>query len=70
MKHRVRVDMSFDSEADARALMDHARQLTGRAVNVDRGRDGAETSFCELERCRHDEGLPCEVVERTEVGKP
>ncbi len=69
MKYRVRVDMSFDSEADARAVMDYARGLTSRAVSVNEGQENEEVSFCELERCRHDEGLPCERLERIEVRK-
>jgi len=67
MKYRVRVDMSFESEADARLLMDYARGLSSSAVSVNEGRENEEISFCELERCRHDEGLPCERLERIEV---
>ena len=67
MKYRVRVDLSFDAEADARAVMDYARQLSGKAVSINEGRDAEEVSFCDLERCRHDEGLPCERLERIEV---
>jgi len=47
MKYRVRIDLSFDSEAD----------------------DSGEISFCDLEICRHDEGLPCTKLERVEVKK-
>ena len=67
MKYRVRVDMSFESEADARLLMDYARGLSSSAVSMNEGRENEEISFCELERCRHDEGLPCERLERVEV---
>ena len=69
MKYRVRVDLSFDSEADARAVMDYAKGLSSRAVSVNGGQENEEVSFCELERCRHDEGLPCERLERIEVRK-
>jgi len=68
MKYRVRVDLSFDSEADARLVLEAARQLSGKAGSVNEGRDNEEVSFCELERCRHDEGLPCERLERVEIG--
>lgn len=67
MKYRVRLDLSFAAEADARALMDFARQSAGKAVSINEGGDNAEISFCDLEICRHDDGLPCEKVERVEV---
>ena len=67
MKYRVRVDMSFDDEADARAVMDYAGELSSSAVSVNEGEGNEEISFCELEMCRHDEGLPCERLERIEV---
>lgn len=67
MKYRARIDLSFPSEADARSLVDYAKGLSGRAVSIREGLDDEEISFCELEICRHDEGLPCERLERTEV---
>lgn len=67
MKYRVRLDLSFVSEADAQALMVYAKGLTGKAVSINEGADNAEISFCDLEICRHDEGLPCEKLERVEV---
>ena len=67
MKYRVRLDLSFDAEADAQALMDYARGLTNKAVNINEGRDNEEISFCEMEICRHDEGLPCTRLDRVEV---
>lgn len=69
MKYRVRIDMSFDAEADARAVMDYAKQLSSIAVSINEGSDIEEMSFCEVEKCRHDEGLPCERLERVEVSK-
>jgi len=67
MKYRVRLDLSFDSEADAQSLMDYARALAGKAVSVNEGSDNEEISFCDLELCRHDEGLPCTRLDRLEV---
>lgn len=69
MKYRVRVDLSFDSEADARSLMDYAKALTGKAVSTNEGEVNEEISFCDLELCRHDEGLPCTRLDRLEVRK-
>lgn len=69
MKYRVRLDLSFDSETDARALMDYARALSASAVSINEGRDNEEISFCDYELCRHDEGLPCTRLERVEVKK-
>ena len=69
MKYRVRVDLSFDSEADAQALMTYARGLSSKAVSINEGKVNEEIAFCELEICRHDEGLPCEKLERVEIRK-
>ncbi len=67
MKYRVRLDLSFDSEADAQVLMDYAQQLSGKAVSINEGRDNEEISFYDIEVCRHDEGLPCERMEKVEI---
>ena len=67
MKYRVRMDMIFDAEADARALMESGRAFAGTAVCVNPGMQDAQVSFCEIEMCRHDEGLPCVRLERVEV---
>ena len=69
MKYRVRVDLSFDSEADAQSVMDYAKALTGKAVSINEGETDEEISFCDLELCRHDEGLPCTRLDRVEVRK-
>jgi len=69
MKYRVRVDLSFDSESDAQALMYYAKGLAAKAVSLNEGRDDEEISFCDVEICRHDEGLPCERLERVEIRK-
>jgi hypothetical protein len=67
VKYRVRMDMIFEAETDARALMASGAALTGRAVCIKAGTTDAEASFCELELCRHDEGGPCQLLERVEV---
>ena len=67
MKYRIRIDLSFESEADARSLMAYAKNLSGRAVSINESRVNEEIAFCDLELCRHDEGLPCEKLERVEV---
>ncbi len=69
MKYRVRLDLSFDNESDAQALMDYAKQMASKAVSINEGRDNEEISFLDREICRHDEGLPCTKVERIEVRK-
>ncbi len=69
MKYRVRVDLSFDAETDAQALMNYAEGLSNVAVSINEGEDNEEISFCDLEICRHDEGLPCERLARLEVRK-
>ena len=67
MKYRVRVDLSFDNQGDAQALMDYAKGLTGKAVSINEGGDNEEIAFCDIEICRHDEGLSCERLERVEI---
>jgi len=70
MKYRVRLDLSFDSETNARALMGYAKQLSHQAGSINEGMANEEISFCDMEMCRHDEGLPCTKLERLEVRKP
>jgi len=67
MKYRVRLDMSFDREEDARALLAQAHGMVGKAKNMNPGAANEEISFVDLEICRHDEGLPCIHLERTEI---
>ena len=69
MKYRVRLDLSFDNKSDAQTLMDYAKGLTSIAVSINEGRDNEEISFCAMEICRHDEGLPCTKLDRVEVRK-
>lgn len=69
MKYRVRVDLSFVNEADAQLLMDYAKELCKKAVSINEGEDNQEIAFCDLEICRHDEGLSCARLERVEVRK-
>ena len=69
MKYRVRVDLSFDGEADAQSVMNYAKTSAGKAVSINEGEPNEEISFCDLELCRHDEGLPCEKLERIEIRK-
>ena len=67
MKYRVRIDLSFDAESDAQSLMTYARNLSEKAVSINVGEVNEEIAFCDLEICRHDEGLPCEKLERVEI---
>lgn len=69
MKYRVRLDLSFASEADARSLMAYAKNLSSKAVSINEGDVNEEIAFVDLEICRHDEGLPCEKLERVEIRK-
>ena len=69
MKYRVRIDLSFESEADAQSLMAYAKNLSKKAVSINEGEVNEEIAFCKLEICRHDEGLPCTHLERLEIRK-
>ncbi|MBI2852454.1 MAG: hypothetical protein HYX84_05085 [Chloroflexi bacterium] len=67
MKYRVRLDLFFESEIDARSLVAYAESLTGKAVSLNEGNPDEEIAFWDLEICRHDEGLPCTKLERMEI---
>ena len=69
MKYRVKIDLSFDSEAQAQSLMAYAKNLSEKAVSINEGEVNEEIAFCDLEICRHDEGLPCTTLERVEIRK-
>ncbi|MFC1914368.1 hypothetical protein ACFLXF_03755 [Chloroflexota bacterium] len=69
MKYRVRVDLSFENESDAQSLMDYAKVAAGKAVSINESQADEEISFCDLELCGHDEGLPCTWLDRLEVRK-
>ena len=69
MKYRVRLDLSFENEADAQSLMAYAKNLCSSAASINEGEPNEEISFCDLEICRHDEGLPCEKLQRVEIRK-
>lgn len=49
MKYRVRVDLSFDAETDAQAVMGYAKGLSSKAVSINEGEDNDEIPFCDLE---------------------
>lgn len=67
MKYRVRLDLSFDSESDAQSLMTFAKGLSKKAVSINEGKVNEEIAFCDIHKCRHDEGKPCEKIERVEI---
>ncbi len=69
MKYRVRIDLSFANEADAQSLMAYAKTLSDKAISINEGEVNEEIAFYDLEICRHDEGLPCEKLERLEIRK-
>jgi hypothetical protein len=69
MLHRVRLDLAFQSESDAKALIDYAKSLLPKAKNINKGKYFGEIGYIDREKCRHDETpiKPCEKVERLEV---
>ena len=69
MKFRVRLDLPFDNEAEAKALMDLAKKLSVKVTSINEGQDNEEISFVDYELCGHDEGIPCQKIERLEVRK-
>jgi len=69
MKYRVRLDLSFDSKADAQTLMNYAKGLSSKAVSVNEGEVNEEISYMDIHLCGHDESppQPCQNIERVEV---
>ena len=72
MLYRVRVDLSFVSEADAKALYEQGKSTMLKATKLTRVSDLgmiAEKSFVELHQCYHDEAIqkPCGEITRVEV---
>ena len=67
MKYRVRLDLPFDNETDAQALMNYAKEASKKAVSIREGEVNEEIAFCDLELCGHDEGLPCKKLGRIEI---
>ena len=72
MKYRIRLDLSFDNEADAQALMNYAKRVSKKAVSIREGEVNEEIAFCDLELCQHDDPSQvkgCTKLERVEVRK-
>ena len=69
MKYRVKLDLPFPSEADAKLLMTYAKKISGKAVSINEGEVNEEIAFVDMEICRHDEGGICEKIERVELRK-
>ena len=71
MKYRVRLDMSFENEADAQSLMSYAKSVSGKATSINEGAVNEEIAFFDFEICRHDESASggCERLERVEIRK-
>lgn len=69
MKYRVRIDLSFDNDDDAKPLMEYAKSLSSRAISINEGQNNEEIAFCDYELCGHDEGNACQRIERIEIKK-
>ena len=69
MKYRIRLDLSFNSEADANSLMNYAKILASNAVSINEGEANEEISYADIHLCGHDESpsVPCQDIERVEV---
>ena len=69
--YRLRVDLAFPPEVAeyAKQIRDLLTQLYTHAVVINEGATNEERGFIEIERCGHRLGLPCDVVERWEVGR-
>lgn len=69
--YRVRCDLTFPPEKQGIAigLMNHIVAQMDQAINLNPGHEFEEIGKTETERCGHRLGLPCEVVERWQVGR-
>ncbi|MFA5317246.1 MAG: hypothetical protein WC369_07495 [Dehalococcoidales bacterium] len=71
MKYRVKLDLAFTSEADARNLMNYAKTLASQATSLNEGKASEEIGYADIHLCGHDESppQPCQPMERVEVRK-
>ena len=69
MKYRVRLDLSFTEEANAKLLMNYAKQLSSKAVSLNEGAINEEIGYVDYHLCGHDENKPCSKIERVEIRK-
>ena len=67
MKYRIKMDLPFDSESDAKKIFDYAGSLMPKASSINEGQDNEEVAYLELELCGHDEKKPCIKLEREEL---
>ena len=71
MKTRIRMDLAFEEFNKEKA--EQARKLLApflkNAVVINEGEDNEERGYIEIENCGHDEGKPCTVLARWEVGR-
>jgi len=65
VKYRVRCDLMFESEADARELWEAIKSKAPVAVSINAGSPSEERSRGNIHRYYHDEKppKPCEVIE-------
>ena len=54
MKYRIRLDLSFETEAEAQSMMAYAKSISGAAVSINEGEPNEEIAFIDLEICGHD----------------
>ena len=61
MKYRVRLDLAFDEETDAKALWDLVKKAAKKAVNISE----LEKISGNIHKCYHDSSTPkpCEIIE-------
>ena len=69
MKYRVKLDLSFNKESDARSLYNLASTLISKASSVNEGKADSKISYIDIHKCGHDENKPCEKVEHKELIK-
>lgn len=64
MKYRVTLDLAFDSQEDAKAIIDLASKKLSLAKAFPN-----EVTFYQIEECHHDEQppQPCRIIARKEV---
>ena len=69
--YRLRVDLTFPLEVKqyAEQIRDILAQFYSYAVVINEGKPNEEGGYIDIERCGHRLGLPCNKLERWEVGK-
>ena len=59
MRYRVKLDLAFEEEADAKTLVALAEKLFGGAPTINKDKPNEEAGYIDYHICLHDESKSC-----------